>query len=117
MYLNAHRFLGNLCILMYVCATMLSLKIIKSKNLAILKFLYRGTMTAVLPLTITLIIDYSYFAFTLCIILGTKKSKRRENFSLSPPSKCGLNNATISKILITYGRYSYYLYYSHDYIT
>jgi hypothetical protein len=35
----------------------------------------------------------------------------------SPSSKCGSNDIdTISKILIIYGRYSYYLYYSHDYI-
>jgi hypothetical protein len=41
---------------------MLSFKNMKSRNLAIiLKFLYRGTMTAVLPLMVTLIIDHSYY--------------------------------------------------------
>jgi hypothetical protein len=90
----------------------------KYRNLAILKFLYRGTVTAVLPLTVTLIIDQSYFMFIQHIILRTKRSKCRKNFSQSPPpSKCGLNNATISIILITYERYSYYLNYLHNYIT
>jgi hypothetical protein len=105
---------------MHVCATMLSFKTMKSKILAILKFLYiGGTMTAILPLTVTLIIDHSYFMFTQRIILRTKRSKCRENFSQSPlPLKCGLNdNATILKILITYWRYYYYINYSHDYIT
>jgi hypothetical protein len=48
---------------------MLYFKTMKSRNLAILKFkklnfLYRGTITALLPLMVTLIIDHSYFAFT-----------------------------------------------------
>jgi hypothetical protein len=45
---------------------MLSFKIMKYIILAILKFLYiyRGTMTAVLSMTVTLIIDNSYFTFT-----------------------------------------------------
>jgi hypothetical protein len=44
-------------------------------------------------------------------------SKCKKNFSQSSPSKCGLNdNPTISKILIAYGKYSYYLNYSHDHI-
>jgi hypothetical protein len=55
-------------------------------------------MTALLPPTVTLIIDYSYFTFTQYIILRTKMSKCRENFSQSSPSKCGLNdNAIILK--------------------
>jgi hypothetical protein len=58
---------------------MLSFKTVKS-NLVILKFLYRGTITAVLPLTVTLIIDHSYFVFTQHIILRNKMSKCRENF-------------------------------------
>jgi hypothetical protein len=76
-------------------------------------------MTAVLPLTVTLIIYHSYFVFTQHIILKTKRSKCRENFSQSiTPLEMWLNdNATNLKILITYGRYSYYLNYSHDYIT
>jgi hypothetical protein len=78
-----------------------------------------GTMTVLLPLTVTLIVDHSYFTFTQHIILRIKRSKYSKNFSQStpPPSKCGLNNATISKIFNTYGRCSYYLNYSHDYIT
>jgi hypothetical protein len=60
MYLNVRR----TYVLMHICATMLSLKTMKFKNLAILKFLYRSTMTAIFPLTVTLIIDHSYFAFT-----------------------------------------------------
>jgi hypothetical protein len=87
--------------------------------------MYRGIMTVLLPLTVTLIVDNSYFTFTQYIILRTKMSKCREkmskcrdNFSQSIiPSKCGLNSyATILKNLITYERYSYYLNSSHDYI-
>jgi hypothetical protein len=75
-------------------------------------------MIVLLPLTVTLIVDHSYFIFTQCIILRIKMSKCRKNLSQSSPSKCGLNdNATISKICIAYGRYSYYLNYSHDHIT
>jgi hypothetical protein len=59
----------------------LNARMCKSKNLAIL--ICRGIMTAVLPLMVTLIIDHSYLAFTQCIILRTKKSKWRENFSQS----------------------------------
>jgi hypothetical protein len=118
MYLNTRRSLGNLRILMHVCAGTLSFKTMKSRNLVTLKFLYRGTTTAVLLLTVALIIDHSHFVFIQCIILRTKKSKCRENFSQSSPLKCSLNNnATISKIIITYGRYSYNLNYSHDYVT
>jgi hypothetical protein len=40
-------------------------------------------MTAVLLLTDTLIIDYSYYAFTQRIILRIKRSKCRKNFSQS----------------------------------
>jgi hypothetical protein len=43
-------------------------------------------MTAVLLLLVTLIIDHSYLAFTQCIILRTKMSKCRENFSKSNPA-------------------------------
>jgi hypothetical protein len=35
--------------------------------------MYRGIMTVLLPLTVTLIVDHSYFAFIQCIILKTKK--------------------------------------------
>jgi hypothetical protein len=74
-------------------------------------------MTVLLLLTVTLILDHSYFAFTQCIILRTKMSKCRKNFLQSSPLKCGLNdNATILKTLIAYERYSYYLNYSHDHI-
>jgi hypothetical protein len=45
-----------------------------------------GIMTVLLPLMVTLIVDHSNFAFTQCIILRTKMSKCRENFSqLIPP--------------------------------
>jgi hypothetical protein len=85
--------LGNLYILMHACVIMLSFKTMKSRNLAILKFLdsyiyiyiYRSTMTSLLPLTVTLIVDHTYFVFTQHIILKTKKSKRRKNFSQSSP--------------------------------
>jgi hypothetical protein len=40
-------------------------------------------MTVLLSLTVTLIVDHSYFAFTQFIILRTKMSKCRENFSQS----------------------------------
>jgi hypothetical protein len=110
---------------MLLCATMLSFKTVKSRNLAALKFkilrflyIYMGTMTALLLLTVILIVDHTYFVFTQHIILRTKKSKRRKNFTQSSPSKYGLNdNATFSKIIITYRKYSYYLNYSHDHIT
>jgi hypothetical protein len=83
-----------------------------------LNYIYMGTITVLLLIINILIIDHSYFMFTQHIFLRTKKSKCRKNFSQSiTPSKCGLSgNATISKILITYKRYSYYLNYSHDYI-
>jgi hypothetical protein len=58
---------------------MLSFKTVKSRNLAIL--IYRGIMTVLHPLAIILIVDRTYFAFTQHIILRTKKSKRRKNFS------------------------------------
>jgi hypothetical protein len=107
--------LGNLYNLMHVYATMLSFKTTKSRNLAILKFFYRGTKTAVLPLMVTLIIDCSHFVFTQHIILRNKRSNYRRISHNQSPSKCGLNdNVTISKILITYGGYSYYLNHSHD---
>jgi hypothetical protein len=59
---------------------MLSFKTVKPRNLAVLKFkilrllyIYRGTMTALLLLMVTLIVDYIYFMFTQHIILRTKK--------------------------------------------
>jgi hypothetical protein len=72
MYLNAR-----------MCNYAIFQKTMKSRNVAIRKFLYRGTMTAVLPLTVTLIIDHSYFAFTRRIILRINRSKCREDFSQS----------------------------------
>jgi hypothetical protein len=44
-------------------------------------YIYRGLMTILLPLMVTLIVDHSYFAFTQYIILKIKRSKCREIFS------------------------------------
>jgi hypothetical protein len=75
-------------------------------------------MIVILSWTVTLIVDHSYFALTQHIILRTKGlSVERISHNQSSPSKRGLNNATILKILITYGRCSYYLNYSHDYVS
>jgi hypothetical protein len=46
--------------------------------------IYRGTMMAVLPLTVTLTIDHSYFAFTQHIILRTKKGLSVGRISHNP---------------------------------
>jgi hypothetical protein len=66
---------------------------------------------------------HTYCRSYLFCVYQTHYSKNQKSLSVgrishNPPSKCGLNdNATISKIPIAYGRYSYYLNYSHDHIT
>jgi hypothetical protein len=44
--------------------------------------MYRGIMIVLLTLTVTLIVDHSYFTFTQCIILRIKISKCRSSAHL-----------------------------------
>jgi thiosulfate reductase cytochrome b subunit len=62
---------------MYLNASMCNYAIFQDREVQKLNnskiLIYRGIMTVLLPLTVILIIDHTYFVFTQHIILRTKK--------------------------------------------